>query len=65
MEECCEEKILFNFYSRFIKQFINNLDDLNNSQKIKMLQLALQYTLPKLQTTVLNNHKEDLPIFLD
>ena len=41
------------------------IDDLNNSQKIKMLQLALQYTLPRLQALVLNNQKEDMPLFLE
>ena len=41
------------------------IDDLNNSQKIKMLQLALQYTLPRLQALVLNSQKEDMPLFID
>ena len=41
------------------------IDDLNNSQKIKMLQLALQYTLPRLQALVFNSQKEDMPLFID
>ena len=41
------------------------IDDLNNSQKIKMLQLALQYTLPRLQALVLDSQKEDMPLFID
>ena len=43
------------------------IDDLNNSQKIKMLQLALQYTLPRLQATIVNDHKEDkdMPLFIN
>ena len=41
------------------------IDDLNNSQKIKMFQLALQYTLPRLQALVLNSQKEDMPLFID
>ena len=40
------------------------IDDLNNSQKIKMLQLALQYTLPRLNTSIINNQTEDLPLFV-
>ncbi|MGC6501518.1 MAG: hypothetical protein ACON47_02185 [Flavobacteriaceae bacterium] len=43
------------------------IDDLNNTQKIKMLQLALQYTLPRLlQAKIENDHKEDkdMPLFL-
>ena len=40
------------------------IDDLNNSQKIKMLQLALQYTLPRLQAIVLYSQKEDMPLFI-
>ena len=41
------------------------IDDLNNSQKLKMLQLALQYTLPRLQAAIVNTQSEDVPIFLE
>ena len=41
------------------------IDDLNNSQKIKMLQLALQYTLPRLQALILNSQKEEEPLFIN
>jgi len=40
------------------------IDDLNNSQKIKMLQLALQYTLPRLQVSTVSDEVKDLPLFI-
>lgn len=44
-----------------------HIDDLNTSQRIKMLQIALQYTLPKLQAMVVKDEteKEDEPIFIN
>ena len=42
---------------------INKLD---TNQRIKMLQIALQYTLPRLQSMVVRDEVEvDLPLFVD
>ena len=42
---------------------INKLD---TNQRIKMLQIALQYTLPRLQSMVLRDEVEvDLPLFVE
>ena len=42
---------------------INKLD---NNQRIKMLQIALQYTLPRLQSMVVRDEVEvDLPLFVE
>ena len=41
------------------------LEELNNTQKLKMLQIALQYTLPRLQASIITNEVEDLPLFVD
>mgnify|MGYP001477938943 CR=1 FL=1 len=38
-----------------------DINDLNPNQRIKLLQIALQYTLPRLQATVVKNETEDLP----
>ena len=38
-----------------------DLDELDNNQRIKMLQIALQYTLSKLKQEV--DEVEDLPLF--
>ena len=35
------------------------IDDLNDSQKIKMLHIALQYTLHRLQALVLDSQNEE------
>ena len=40
-----------------------DLDELDNNQRIKMLQIALQYALPKLKQEV--DEVEDLPLFID
>jgi hypothetical protein len=40
-----------------------DIDDLNTSQKIKMLQIALQYRLPKLQAINTIEEIEELPLF--
>jgi hypothetical protein len=40
-----------------------DLDELDNNQRIKMFQIALQYTLPKLKQEV--DEVEDLPLFID
>ena len=41
------------------------IQDLNTSQRIKMLQIALQYTLPRLQAMVVKDETEDLPLFME
>jgi hypothetical protein len=41
------------------------IDELNNTQKLKMLQIALQYTLPRLQASIISNEVEDLPLFIE
>ncbi|MGB0829020.1 MAG: hypothetical protein ACPGO9_06050 [Flavobacteriaceae bacterium] len=41
------------------------IDDLNTSQRIKMLQIALQYTLPRLQATLIKEEHEDQPLFIE
>ena len=42
---------------------INKLD---TNQRIKMLQIALQYTLPRLQSMVIRDEVEvDLPLFIE
>ena len=42
------------------------IQDLNTSQRIKMLQIALQYTLPRLQAMVVKEQQpEDLPLFME
>ena len=40
-----------------------DLNELDNNQRIKMLQIALQYTLPKLKQET--DEVEDLPLFID
>ena len=42
-----------------------SIDDLNTNQKIKMLQIALQYTLPRLQATVIKEDPKDEPLFIE
>ena len=39
-----------------------DLDELDNNQRIKMLQIALQYTLPKLKQEV--DEVKDLPLWI-
>ena len=40
-----------------------DIDYLNTSQKIKVLQMLLQYRLPKLQALAVSDSREDIPIF--
>lgn len=42
-----------------------NVNDLDANQRIKMLQIALQYTLPRLQASVIKDEREDLPLFVE
>ncbi len=41
-----------------------NVNELDANQRIKMLQIALQYTLPRMKQAT-NEVREDLPLFLD
>ena len=41
------------------------IEELNNTQKLKLLQIALQYTLPRLQASIISNEVEDLPLFIE
>ena len=49
-----------------IDDLIASLDvkELDANQRIKMLQIALQYTLPRLQAMVIKDEAKDLPLFL-
>ena len=49
-----------------IDNLIDTLDinKLDANQRIKMLQIALQYTLPRLQAMVIKDEVKDLPLFL-
>jgi hypothetical protein len=40
-----------------------DIDQLDANQRIKMLQIALQYTLPRMKQTT-NEVSEDLPLFM-
>ena len=42
-----------------------DINDLNLNQRIKLLQIALQYTLPRLQAKVVKNETEYLPLFIE
>ena len=41
-----------------------NVNELDTNQRIKMLQIALQYTLPRLQAMVIKDDVKDLPFFV-
>ena len=41
-----------------------NVKELDANQRIKMLQIALQYTLPRVKQAT-NEVSEDLPLFID
>ena len=40
------------------------VNELDTNQRIKMLQIALQYTLPRMKQAT-NEVSEDLPLFID
>ena len=48
-----------------LEELIDSLDlnELDTNQRIKMLQIALQYTLPKLKEEV--DEVKDLPLFIN
>ena len=52
---------------KLIEGLVNSIciDDLNTNQKIKILQIALQYTLPRLQATVIKEEPKDEPLFIE
>lgn len=42
-----------------------DIDEMNLNQRIKLLQIALQYTLPRLQATLIKEEHEDKPLFVE
>ena len=51
-----------------IDEVVNRIDvdSMTTDQKLKLLQLSLQYVLPKLRSTEMTEKKqEDLPLFVD
>ena len=51
-----------------IEGIISDIDltGLTTSEKIKLLQISLQYTLPRLQAMMIKEDKdEDVPLFID
>jgi len=42
-----------------------DVNELDVNQRIKMLQIALQYTLPRLQAMVIKDEVKDLPLFIE
>jgi hypothetical protein len=42
-----------------------DIDEMNVNQRIKLLQIALQYTLPRLQATLIKEEHEDKPLFME
>ena len=38
---------------------------MNTNQRIKVLQIALQYTLPRLQATLIKEDNKDQPLFIN
>ena len=50
-----------------IDGIVNSIDikEFTTNQKIKMLQISLQYTLSRMQASVVSNEREDLPLFIE
>ena len=50
-----------------IEGLVGSLDisELNANQRIKLLQIALQYTLPRLQAMIVKDEKEEQPLFVE
>ena len=50
-----------------IEGLVESLDvnEMNLNQRIKLLQIALQYTLPRLQATLIKEEHEDKPLFIE
>ena len=56
-----KDKLQLLMYDLIASIDVNKLDA---NQRIKMLQIALQYTLPRMKQAT-NEVREDLPLFLD
>ena len=41
----------------------NCIDELDNNQRLKLFQITLQYTVPRVKIT--SNKIEDIPLFID
>ena len=50
-----------------IEGLVESLDinEINTNQRIKVLQIALQYILPRLQATLIKEEHEDQPLFVE
>jgi len=50
-----------------IDSLVDSIDivEMNTNQRIKLLQIALQYTLPSLQATLIKEEHEDKPLFME
>ena len=50
-----------------VDDLIDSLDvnELDTNQRMKMLQIVLQYTLPRLQAIVIKGEVKDLPLFIE
>ena len=42
-----------------------DINEMDTNQRIKLLQIALQYTLPKLQATLIKEEDEDQPLLVE
>ena len=42
-----------------------DISEMNTNQRIKILQIALQYTLPRLQATLIKEEHKDQPLFME
>jgi hypothetical protein len=42
-----------------------DINEMKTNQRIKVLQIALQYTLPRLQATLIKEEHEDQPLFVE
>ena len=42
-----------------------DISEMNTNQRIKILQIALQYTLPRLQATLIKEEHQDQPLFME
>ena len=54
--------------SENIDCLLGSLDELSNSEKIKLIQILLNYTVPKIISKPMDfsgQHHEDLPLFVD
>lgn len=68
----CEKSLYFYKHHYKIKDptlegLVESLDinEMNTNQRIKVLQIALQYTLPRFQATLIKDEHEDQPLFVE